>query len=103
MIARGTGGAIINIISTAGHPGEPGNIAYCAAKCGLINFSRSAAMELFGHGIRVKSLTPTATDRSESFDRAERWGRNITRPANLASRMEAFRQGNRVNEYMTNG
>ena len=28
MIAQAAGGAIINIISTAGHQGEPGNIAY---------------------------------------------------------------------------
>jgi NAD(P)-dependent dehydrogenase (short-subunit alcohol dehydrogenase family) len=91
MIERGTGGAIINIISTAGHQGEPGNIAYCTAKSGLLNFTRSAAMELVGHGIRVNSLTPTATDRSESFDRAERWGRTVTRPADLATRMQQFR------------
>jgi NAD(P)-dependent dehydrogenase (short-subunit alcohol dehydrogenase family) len=91
MIARGAGGAIINIISTAGHQGEPGNIAYGTAKCGLINFTRSAAMELVGHGIRVNSLTPTATDPSESFDRAERWGRAVIRPAGLSDRMAAFR------------
>ena len=91
MIECGSGGAIINIISTAGHQGEPGNIAYSTAKCGLINFTRSAAMELVRHGIRVNSLTPTATDPSESFDRAERWGRTITRPDGLATRMEAFR------------
>ena len=91
MIARGAGGAIINIISTAGHQGEPGNIAYSTAKCGLINFTRSAAMELVRHGIRVNSLTPTATDRSESYDRAERWGREASRPNDLANRMNAFR------------
>jgi NAD(P)-dependent dehydrogenase (short-subunit alcohol dehydrogenase family) len=91
MIAHGGGGAIINIISTAGHQGEPGNIAYCTAKSGLLNFTRSAAMELVGHGIRVNSLTPTATDRSESFDRAERWGRTVTRPADLATRSQQFR------------
>jgi len=91
MIERGTGGAIINIISTAGHQGEPGNIAYCTAKSGLLNFTRSAAMELVRHGIRVNSLTPTATDRSESFDRAERWGRTVTRPENLAARSASFR------------
>jgi NADP-dependent 3-hydroxy acid dehydrogenase YdfG len=39
MIARGTGGNIINIISTAGHQGEPGNIAYSTSKCGLMNFT----------------------------------------------------------------
>ncbi len=91
MIAHGAGGAIINIISTAGHQGEPGNIAYGTAKCGLINFTRSAAMELVGHGIRVNSLTPTATDPAESFDRAERWGRTVTRPVGLSDRMAAFR------------
>lgn len=81
MIERNTGGAIINIISTAGHQGEPGNVAYSTAKSGMLNFTRSVAMELVGHGIRVNSLTPTATDRAESFDRAERWGRKVERPA----------------------
>jgi NAD(P)-dependent dehydrogenase (short-subunit alcohol dehydrogenase family) len=91
MIERGKGGAMINIISTAGHQGEPGNIAYCSAKSGLLNFTRSAAMELVRHGIRVNSLTPTATDRSESYDRAERWGRTVTRPENPAARSASFR------------
>ena len=31
-------------------------------------------MELATHGIRVNSLTPTATDPSESVERAARWG-----------------------------
>src|SRR5258708_4324443 len=91
MIEDGRKGSIINIISTAGHQGEPGNIAYCTAKSGLLNFTRSAAMELVRHGIRVNSLTPTATDRSESYDRAERWGRTVTRPENPAARSASFR------------
>jgi len=91
MIERGAGGAIINIISTAGHQGEPGNIAYSTAKSGLLNFTRSAAMELVRYGIRVNSLTPTATDRSESYDRAERWGRTVTRPNAAAPAANAFR------------
>jgi NAD(P)-dependent dehydrogenase (short-subunit alcohol dehydrogenase family) len=91
MIERDKGGAMINIISTAGHQGEPGNIAYCTAKSGLLNFTRSAAMELVRYGIRVNSLTPTATDRSESYDRAERWGRTVTRPENPAARSASFR------------
>jgi NAD(P)-dependent dehydrogenase (short-subunit alcohol dehydrogenase family) len=91
MIEREAGGAIINIISTAGHQGEPGNIAYSTAKGGLLNFTRSAAMEIVGHGIRVNSLTPTATDPSESFDRAERWGRSIMRPEGISERMSRFR------------
>jgi NAD(P)-dependent dehydrogenase (short-subunit alcohol dehydrogenase family) len=75
MIEQRRPGSIINIISTAGHQGEPENIAYCTAKSGLLNFTRSAAMELVRHGIRVNSLTPTATDPGESIERGARWGR----------------------------
>jgi NAD(P)-dependent dehydrogenase (short-subunit alcohol dehydrogenase family) len=89
----GKGGTVINIISTAGHQGEPGNIAYSTAKCGLLNFTRSAAMELVGHGIRVNSLTPTATDPSESFERAARWGRSVKKPESLDRVIKPFRDG----------
>ena len=51
MIEQGRPGNIINIISTAGHQGEPGNVGYGTAKGGLLNFTRSVAMELSGHGI----------------------------------------------------
>ncbi|MFC3225614.1 SDR family NAD(P)-dependent oxidoreductase [Marinibaculum pumilum] len=81
LIERQLPGSIINIISTAGHQGEPRNVAYSTSKGGLMNFTRSTAMELVSHNIRVNSLTPTATDRAESFDRAERWGRKVERPA----------------------
>jgi NAD(P)-dependent dehydrogenase (short-subunit alcohol dehydrogenase family) len=91
MIEQGRKGSIINIISTAGHQGEPNNIAYCTAKSGLLNFTRSAAMELIAHGIRVNSLTPTATDPSESIERAERWGRNGPGPDQVNRIMQAFK------------
>ena len=74
MIDGGRRGAIINLVSTAGHQGEPGNIGYGTAKGGLLNFTRAAAMELAQYGIRVNSLTPTATDPEESIARADRWG-----------------------------
>jgi NAD(P)-dependent dehydrogenase (short-subunit alcohol dehydrogenase family) len=93
MIEQGRKGAIINIISTAGHQGEPNNIAYCTAKSGLLNFTRSAAMELVGHGIRVNSLTPTATDPAESLERAARWGRQVRSGEQLKNAFEPFRKG----------
>jgi NAD(P)-dependent dehydrogenase (short-subunit alcohol dehydrogenase family) len=93
MIEQGRKGSIINIISTAGHQGEPGNIAYCTAKSGLLNFTRSAAMELVGHGIRVNSLTPTATDPSESFERGVRWGRKAVNGEAIMRAFEPFRKG----------
>lgn len=72
MTARGSG-VVINVVSTAGHQGQPGNIAYTTAKAGLLNFTRSAAMEYARDGVRVVSLTPTATDFAEFADRAKRW------------------------------
>lgn len=61
MIETGTAGSIVNVLSTAAWQGQPGNIGYCTGKSGLINFTRSAAMEFAAHGIRVNGFTPTAT------------------------------------------
>jgi NAD(P)-dependent dehydrogenase (short-subunit alcohol dehydrogenase family) len=61
MIATANGGSIINVLSTAAWQGQPGNIGYTTAKSGLINFTRSVAMELAEHRIRVNGFTPTAT------------------------------------------
>ena len=74
MIERGARGSVINIISTAGHQGQPENVGYCTGKSGLLNFTRSVAMELAPRGIRVNSLTPTATDPTEANGRASEWG-----------------------------
>jgi NAD(P)-dependent dehydrogenase (short-subunit alcohol dehydrogenase family) len=49
-------------------------------------------MELASHAIRVNSLTPTATDPSESFDRAKRWGRAVQESPRLQA-FERFRLG----------
>ena len=92
MIAAQRKGSIVNIISTAGHQGEPRNVAYSTAKCGLMNFTQSTAMELASHGIRVNSLTPTATDPSQSHERAVRWGRAPVDGSKVAAYMDSFRQ-----------
>ncbi len=90
MIAEGRRGSIVNIISTAGHQGEPWNIGYCTGKSGLLNFTRSAAMELAEYGIRVNSLTPTATDSAEGMARAAEWGVPFRRPSNPSPRRRGF-------------
>lgn len=92
MIEQRRKGSIINIISSAGHQGQPNNVAYCTSKCGLLNFTRSVAMELVRHGIRVNSLTPTATDPSEGIERAMRWGRTVPDPERIQQGFEAFRK-----------
>ncbi|GIT42408.1 MAG: hypothetical protein Ct9H300mP11_03440 [Chloroflexota bacterium] len=74
MIRQDLQGNMINIISTAGHQGEPGNVGYGTAKGGLLNFTRAVAMDLAEYGIRVNSLTPTATDRIEALERGSTLG-----------------------------
>lgn len=61
MIERGEGGSVINVLSTAAFQGQPGNIGYSTAKSGLLNFTRSVAMELAQYNIRVNGFAPTAT------------------------------------------
>jgi NAD(P)-dependent dehydrogenase (short-subunit alcohol dehydrogenase family) len=76
MVEQERRGSIVVVASTAGHQGQAGNIAYSTSKSGLLNFTRAAAMDLARHGIRVNSLTPTATDTGEAADRAVAWGRS---------------------------
>ena len=61
MVARGTGGSIINVTSIEGVRAAPGYAAYSAAKAGVINFTKTAALELAPHGIRVNALAPDIT------------------------------------------
>ena len=62
MIARKSG-AIINIVSIAGHSGGgPGATAYAVAKGGLSTFTKAAAKELAPHGIRVNAVAPGVID-----------------------------------------
>ena len=58
MIDRKRGGHIVNIASTSGHMGRKDATAYTAAKAGLLNLTRSLAVQLAPHGIRVNSISP---------------------------------------------
>jgi NAD(P)-dependent dehydrogenase (short-subunit alcohol dehydrogenase family)/fermentation-respiration switch protein FrsA (DUF1100 family) len=85
LIEAGQPGAIINLASTAGHQGEPGNIGYATAKGGIVNMTRAVAMDLAPYGIRVNSLTPTATDPREGVERGQRWGVTGITSAHIAA------------------
>ena len=61
MVAAGTGGSIINVTSIEGVRAAPGYASYAAAKAGVINFTKTAALELALHGIRVNALAPDIT------------------------------------------
>jgi len=58
MIAAGHGGKIVNVSSTSGHYGRGRAIAYTAAKAGVINLTRSLAIQLAPHNIRVNCVVP---------------------------------------------
>ena len=61
MVAAGNGGSIVNVASIEGVRAAPGYAAYAAAKAGVLNFTKTAALELAPHGIRVNALAPDVT------------------------------------------
>jgi NAD(P)-dependent dehydrogenase (short-subunit alcohol dehydrogenase family) len=58
MQAQGSGGSIINTASVAGQNGGGGPPAYSAAKAGVLNLTRNAAVELAPARIRVNAIAP---------------------------------------------
>ncbi|HHW7473964.1 TPA: 3-oxoacyl-ACP reductase FabG [Mannheimia haemolytica] len=63
------GGRIITIGSVVGSMGNPGQTNYCAAKAGLVGFSKSLAKEVASRGITVNVVAPgfIATDMTDEL------------------------------------
>jgi NAD(P)-dependent dehydrogenase (short-subunit alcohol dehydrogenase family) len=62
MIKGGRGGSIINITSIEASRAAPSYAVYAACKAGLNNFTRTMAVELADHRIRVNAIAPDMTD-----------------------------------------
>ena len=58
MVAQGRPGKIVNVGSTSGFYGRKRAIAYTAAKGGVANLTRSMAVQLAPHNIRVNGVVP---------------------------------------------
>ena len=63
MIAQSTGGAIINIASVEASFPLLGHSHYAAGKAGLLSLTRSSALELAAHRIRVNAVSPGLIER----------------------------------------
>ncbi|MDE0172678.1 MAG: SDR family oxidoreductase [Defluviicoccus sp.] len=59
MVEGGGGGAIINISSQLGHVGAPNRTVYASSKHAVEGLTRSMALDLAQHRIRVNSIGPT--------------------------------------------
>ncbi|MDE3204971.1 MAG: SDR family oxidoreductase [Acidobacteriota bacterium] len=61
MIAGGRGGSIVNVASIEASRAAPLYAVYAACKAGMANFTRTMALELAEHGIRVNCIAPDHT------------------------------------------
>jgi NAD(P)-dependent dehydrogenase (short-subunit alcohol dehydrogenase family) len=82
-VARGGGAAqIVNIIATYAWTGGPGTAHSAAAKAGVLNLTRTLAVEWAPHGIRVNAIAPGPVDTEKT--REQLWPDESVRRAIVA-------------------
>jgi 3alpha(or 20beta)-hydroxysteroid dehydrogenase len=59
LLIESSPAAIVNVSSTQGLEGYPGLVAYVASKFALRGMTKTVALELAEHGVRVNSVHPT--------------------------------------------
>ena len=61
MIREGRGGSMVNVASIEATRAAPNFAVYAACKAGMVSFTRSMALELGEHDIRVNCIAPDHT------------------------------------------
>lgn len=64
MVERGSG-SIISVSTVETLRGIPGNAAYATFKTGITAFTRSFALEVAPHGVRVNAIAPETTETEQ--------------------------------------
>jgi NAD(P)-dependent dehydrogenase (short-subunit alcohol dehydrogenase family) len=70
-MASNGGGSIINVASIKAFGGAPGTGSYGAAKAGVVSLTKTAAMEMRAHGVRVNAICPGWVGTDMVLDRRE--------------------------------
>jgi NAD(P)-dependent dehydrogenase (short-subunit alcohol dehydrogenase family) len=87
---RGGAAQIVNIVATYAWTGGPGTAHSAAAKAGVLNLTRTLAVEWARHGIRVNAVAPGPIDTEKT--REHLWPDEAVQRA-LLSRVPAGRFG----------
>lgn len=98
LLKQGEGGSIVNISSVSGFRPQPNNIAYVAAKHGVVGMTKVAAMENGEHNIRVNSVAPGAIDTPMLRGALEEFGLDEASYAPQLSLLNRFGQAKEIAE-----
>jgi NAD(P)-dependent dehydrogenase (short-subunit alcohol dehydrogenase family) len=66
MVEQGDGGAIVNNSTVEAFRGIPGHAVYSAYNAGVSAFTKSLAVEVGRHGIRVNAIAPDLADSEQT-------------------------------------
>jgi 3-oxoacyl-[acyl-carrier protein] reductase len=86
MVARGAG-RIINIASQLAFKGSANAVLYCAAKAGIVGFTRALAREVAPQGVLVNAIAPGPVETPLTAQNGPDWA------ANFAARLPLGRVG----------